>query len=203
MTPENSNPCCQALTKKGKPCRAAATDGGLCFFHANPKKAAELGRIGGRKHSRAPVETDPLHTLDNAMAVRDTVARVIADVYSGKIHPKIAAGLAPLLHLQLRALDATDMEGRISRLERLVTKRQQTSTKREFLGGNGVAAARDSEKAFEPSLASVEEKLPPQNKDNGPTHKLLAIHKKNLSSALRRWKSSCLRSTRRMDPLIR
>jgi len=44
---------CGAKTKEGKPCRAAATEGGLCFFHANPNKAAELGRVGGRK-SRYP-----------------------------------------------------------------------------------------------------------------------------------------------------
>ena len=37
---------CKAKTKKGSPCRAAATEGGLCFFHANPNKAAELGRVG-------------------------------------------------------------------------------------------------------------------------------------------------------------
>jgi len=35
---------CKARTKAGKPCRAAATAGGLCFFHANPEKASELGR---------------------------------------------------------------------------------------------------------------------------------------------------------------
>jgi len=37
---------CRAKTKNGKPCQAAATEGGLCFFHANPKKASELGQIG-------------------------------------------------------------------------------------------------------------------------------------------------------------
>ena len=55
--------------------RAAATDGGLCFFHANPNKVSELGRIGGRsKHKRAAENCDPLPTVDNAVAVRDTVA---------------------------------------------------------------------------------------------------------------------------------
>jgi len=48
MTVTNSNLRCQGQTKAGKPCRAAATSGGLCYFHANPNKAAELGRIGGR-----------------------------------------------------------------------------------------------------------------------------------------------------------
>jgi len=61
------------------------------------------------------------------VAVRDAVDRLIADVYAGKLHPRIATGLAPLLQLQLRALDATDTEERLSRLERLVAKREQRS----------------------------------------------------------------------------
>jgi len=108
MTLKSSNSPCQALTKKGKPCRAAATEGGLCFFHANPNKAVELGRIGGKKNGRMLVGTEPLPTLDNAMAMRDTVARLIADVYAGKLHPRIATGLAPLMHLQLRVLEKTE-----------------------------------------------------------------------------------------------
>jgi len=120
MTLKSSNSPCQALTKKGKPCRAAATEGGLCFFHANPNKAAELGRIGGKKNGRMLVGTEPLPNLDNAMAVRDTVARLIADVYAGKLHPRIATGLAPLMHLQLRVLEKTEFEKRLARMERLM-----------------------------------------------------------------------------------
>jgi len=57
MKPMSSNSRCKANTKEGRPCRAAATEGGLCFFHANPNKAVELGRIGGRKngHTRSEV----------------------------------------------------------------------------------------------------------------------------------------------------
>jgi hypothetical protein len=120
MTLKSSNSPCQALTKKGKPCRAAATEGGLCFFHANPNKAVELGRIGGKKNGRMLVGTEPLPNLDNAMAVRDTVARLIADVYAGKLHPRIATGLAPLMHLQLRVLEKTEFEKRLARMERLM-----------------------------------------------------------------------------------
>jgi hypothetical protein len=88
MSTKNQEHRCKAKTKSGKPCRAAATAGGLCFFHANPDKASELGRIGGRSNRHAAAEnTDPLPTLDNAIAVRDTVARLIEDLYAGKIHP--------------------------------------------------------------------------------------------------------------------
>ena len=32
------------------------------------------------------------------------MAQLIVDVYAGKLHPRVAAGLAPLLNLQLRAI---------------------------------------------------------------------------------------------------
>jgi hypothetical protein len=82
--------------------------------------ASELGRIGGRSNRHAAGENaDPLPTLDNALAVRDAVARLIADVYAGKIHPRIASGLAPLFNLQMRAIETTDFERRLARLEKL------------------------------------------------------------------------------------
>jgi hypothetical protein len=109
---------CKGKNKSGKPCGAAATAGGLCYFHANPDKASELGRIGGRQNRRAAGNGgDPLATLDNAHAVRDTVARLIEDVYAGKINPRIASGLAPLLNLQLRAIETTDLARRLANLE--------------------------------------------------------------------------------------
>ena len=49
------------------------------------------------------------------MALRDTVTRLITDVYAGKLHPRIATGLAPLMHLQLRVLEKTDFEPRKSK----------------------------------------------------------------------------------------
>jgi hypothetical protein len=123
MNHRNLDSRCKARAKSGKPCRAAATAGGLCFFHANPDKASELGRIGGSSNRHAAGENaDPLPTLDDALAVRDTVARLIADVYGGKIHPRIAAGLAPLLNLQLRAIETTDLERRVALLEKLLAE---------------------------------------------------------------------------------
>jgi len=100
------------------PCRAAATSGGLCFFHANPDKAAELGRMGGLKNRHTADErADPLPNLNTAFAVRETVARLVEDVYAGKMNPRIAAGLAPLLNLQLRVIETSDLERRVAALE--------------------------------------------------------------------------------------
>jgi hypothetical protein len=119
MTAKLKDVHCRARTKAGKPCRAAATAGGLCFFHANPNKASELGRIGGRSNRHAAAESsDPLPISDNAIAVRNAVARLIADVCARRLHPRIAAGLAPLMNLQLRAIETTNIEQRLTKLEK-------------------------------------------------------------------------------------
>jgi len=126
MKSKNLNSRCKGQTKTGESCRAAATSGGLRFFHANPNKAAELGRIGGRTKSRLPAEvSDPLPKLDNLSAVRDAVGKLIADVYEGKLHPRVAASLAPLFSLQFRsveALEAMDLERRLQQVEKLFAK---------------------------------------------------------------------------------
>ena len=120
MTPKNSNPRCKGQTKSGKPCRAAATPGGLCFFHANPNKAAQLGRIGGRRNRRpsAAESVDALPKLQSATAVRDAVSQLVADVYAGRLQPRVAAGLAPLMNLLLRAIATSDLEERIVIVEK-------------------------------------------------------------------------------------
>jgi hypothetical protein len=49
---------------------------------------------------------DPLPALDNAIAVRDTLARLIPDVHAGRVALRTSAELARLLNLQLRALES-------------------------------------------------------------------------------------------------
>ena len=117
---------CTGKTKSGKPCRAAATDGGLCFFHANPNKASELGRIGGRKNGHVfAANSVPLPPLDSAGGIREAVSRLAAEVYAGTMDPKAASALVPLLNIQLRAIETAEIERRIALL--------QSSSK----GGNG------------------------------------------------------------------
>jgi hypothetical protein len=122
-TTNNKEHRCKAKARSGKHCRAAATAGGLCFFHANPNKASELGRIGGRSNRSSSAEnTDPLPKLDNAVGLRDTLARLMADVYAGKIDPRVAAGLAALISLQLRTIETVDFARRLENVEKLLAK---------------------------------------------------------------------------------
>jgi hypothetical protein len=148
---------CKARTKAGEPCQAAATAGGLCFFHANPNKASELGRIGGRgKLSSVAESADPLPKLETATAMREAVAQLITDVKAGKIHPRVAASLAPLMNLQLRLIETTNLERRVAKLEEKTLADAENGLKperdvgdprvppnlREGLGGNGDAHAK-------------------------------------------------------------
>lgn len=55
------------------------------------------------------------------------MARLIADLFSGKLHPRIGAGLAPLLNLQLRAIWRTDLEHRVAKLEKRLAKTDRVS----------------------------------------------------------------------------
>ena len=146
MNSERNGTRCKAQTKAGKPCRAAATKSGLCLFHANPKKASELGRIGGRsKHRAVADDADPLPPLDTVIAVRNTNSRLIEEACSGKRHPRLAACLAPLLQLQLRAIEITDLQQEVAKLRKRVDAIQT---------GGGVdtdAAVRRPDSAASPS----------------------------------------------------
>ncbi|MGA7441093.1 MAG: hypothetical protein WBW82_02925, partial [Candidatus Sulfotelmatobacter sp.] len=107
-------------------------EGGLCFFHANPDKASELGRIRGKsKGYFAAQSADPLPKLETAVAVRDAVAQLIADVYSGKLHPRVAASLAPLLNLHLRLIETSKLEQRVAELERKMSADAQSGLEAE------------------------------------------------------------------------
>ena len=60
--------------------------------------------------------------------MQQVVARLVAEVYAGTIHPRVAAGLAPLLSLQLRAIETTDML-RLELLERRLEAIEKQSAK--------------------------------------------------------------------------
>ena len=106
---------CKARNKQGEPCGAPATEGGLCFFHANPNKASELGRTGGQKNRHAAAEAlSQLPALDSAAAVDEALTQTIVDLRAGRIDPKKASALGTLLDLKRRALETSDLARRIA-----------------------------------------------------------------------------------------
>src|SRR4051794_27941335 len=93
---------CKGKTKEGKRCRAAPTESGFCFLHSKPGLAAEIGRAGGRKNRHVVSdELRPLPSVDTIEGVKQAVAQMIGDVYSKRLPPKMAAGLAPLINTML------------------------------------------------------------------------------------------------------
>ena len=119
------------MTKQGTRCRAFPTEGGLCFFHATPTKAAQLGRLGGRKNRRRADQMDPLPPPDSAKAIREILERVISEAYTGQLPARTAAVLGPLLNSQLRAIESTEYEQRLEQFEQRLKEleRDEDATK--------------------------------------------------------------------------
>jgi general stress protein YciG len=84
---------CKGTKKNGVACTAWATEGGLCYFHANPDKASELGKRGGK--AKSPTGTPgvfeyvarPLKSVDD---VTKLLADTINDLRSGAIDSRLA-----------------------------------------------------------------------------------------------------------------
>ena len=111
---------CRARTKAGKPCKAVAVDGGLCAFHADPKRAAQLGRMGGsknRRHDPLRSETEPLRPPQTAKEVKDLLAEAMAGIHAGRLEPRMGSVIAYLGTALLKAIETTDHQERIEALE--------------------------------------------------------------------------------------
>lgn len=92
--------------------------GGLCYFHANPDKAAELGSKGGRR--RAAYRSENLTELEppkTAADLRELLAQSIVDTRTGNLDPRLANSIAYLGTGFLRALEISDLEARLLALE--------------------------------------------------------------------------------------
>jgi hypothetical protein len=59
------------------------------------------------------------------------------EIYAGRIHPRIATGLASLMSLQLRAIETTKFERRVAELEKRVAEAE------DKLNGRGGAPVSD------------------------------------------------------------
>src|SRR5579864_9758789 len=113
---------CRARTKAGKPCKAVAVKRGLCAFHADPLRAARLGRMGGRKNRRyrSSCNAKPIDPPRTARKVKDLLAEVLADMHAGRREPKVVSAMAYVGTALLNAIKTADMEDRIAALERFL-----------------------------------------------------------------------------------
>jgi len=129
---------CKATTSSGNRCKAKPHKDGLCFFHSDPKKAAELGRKGGRRN-RHTYEATPERVAvpESAGDVKRMLAETMADIRAGRMDPKLGSTLGYLGIALLRAFEVADFEQRLEQLE-------QRNELEEQAEQTGAAAAKDN-----------------------------------------------------------
>jgi len=107
---------CKAIALSGKPCRAAPTDSGFCFFHSDPNKAAELGSIGGKRNRRpSAFSADP--SLYSTTSSVDNLDRIYEGVLTGAIAPKIATIAVRVIMAKKRITDKMVIEREMAELQ--------------------------------------------------------------------------------------
>lgn len=110
---------CQHKKRDGKQCKAPARIGlTSCAMHAQPGRAAEIGRKGGRRRT----SYDPSYLRDfvapkSAGELRDLLGESIIEVRLGKLDPRLANAIGYLGASFLRALEVSDLESRLTALE--------------------------------------------------------------------------------------
>ena len=114
-----TNGKCQATTKAGRPCAAPAVCGGaFCSLHADPARAAALGRKGGARNRKVyDSDVGNVSVPESAGDVKRMLAEAMADTRAGKIDPKLGSTLGYLGMSLLRAFEVADLEQRLEQLE--------------------------------------------------------------------------------------
>jgi len=113
--------------KEGKtmPCRGQMA---VCVSFAPIRTNSRVGRIGGRRnrHSFTGL-ADFDERPENRQGIQEECARLLENIYSGKIPPKVATCIGPLLSLQMRVIQVAEREARITRLEQARTSNGEHS----------------------------------------------------------------------------
>jgi hypothetical protein len=122
-----ANGTCEKLKSNGQRCRAMAVTGSQhCFFHdpsaAEARKAAQ--REGGQANGPAVLPADaadvPLHSGKDVVAF---LAETINQVRKGRVAPKVASTVGYLTGLLMKALETTEIEERLARVEQVLRMR--------------------------------------------------------------------------------
>src|SRR5271165_2792711 len=93
-----ANGKCQATTKAGRRCAAPAIRGkGYCSLHADPDRAAALGRKGGARNRKVyDGDVRNVSVPESAGDVKRMLAETMADIRAGKMDPKLGSTLGYL-----------------------------------------------------------------------------------------------------------
>jgi len=115
---------CQAETKAGTTCRAAALpESDFCFFH-DPEHEAdrrEAHSAGGRQARVRTLPADaPTVKVENGKDVVALVSETINQVRRGQVDPRVANAVGYLANVLLKAVEQGDVERRLAELEAAV-----------------------------------------------------------------------------------
>jgi Family of unknown function (DUF5763)/Stress-induced bacterial acidophilic repeat motif len=97
---------CRATTSSGERCKAKPHKDNLCFFHSDPKKAAELGRKGGKANRHTFERQQEVAPPESVGDVKRMLAQAMANVLARKIDPKLGTTVAYMGIALLRAYEA-------------------------------------------------------------------------------------------------
>ena len=107
---------CRGTTKDGRSCKAPATEGGYCFFHAHPDQARILGQKGGRKNRYQVTNLTVPDTVTSA-SLATILDRALEELLSGRLEPRVAAALSQLVNTRRRLMETVELERRVAELE--------------------------------------------------------------------------------------
>src|ERR1035441_8689488 len=114
-----ANRTCRAKTKAGRPCAAPVLSGSaFCSLHADPERAAALGRKGGARNRK--VYDGDVHNVsvpESAGDVKRMLAETMAEIRAGRMDPKLGSTLGYLGTALRRPFEGADFEQRLERLE--------------------------------------------------------------------------------------
>jgi len=110
-----ANGKCKAKTKAGRPCAAPAVRGGIyCALHADPERAAQLGRKGGTKNRKVyDGDVRNVAVPESAGDVKRMLAETMADIRAERMDPKLGSTIGYLGMALLRAFEVADLEQRL------------------------------------------------------------------------------------------
>src|SRR5271166_1856945 len=105
-----ANGRCQASTKGGTRCAAPVVKGTrLCSLHADPRRAAEIGRKGGERNRKVYDSGPQTVSIPESPAdVKRMLAETMAEVRAGRMDPRQRTVLAYISHLLLKAMEVSE-----------------------------------------------------------------------------------------------
>ena len=108
---------CIGKTKAGKPCGAAASVDGLCYFHAHPEAAKRLGQMGGMKNKKFTGIDIQVPDNISATDLCKLEVQVLRGLMSGDIEAREATAMGQIFSLLHRHLPTAELEKRVAILE--------------------------------------------------------------------------------------